>query len=160
MSHDIKTPLTSIINYVDILKRSDITDEKIRGYLDILEAKAQRLKTLTEDVVEASKVSSGNITLEYMDVDLRELVQQDGGRDRGEVLCPESDSCSQPARGTCGYPCGWTADVAKSWRISSEMRRNTRMPGTRVYADLNMTEEKGLLLTEKCLRAAAEHLRR
>src|SRR5699024_8940118 len=77
--HDIKTPLTSIINYVDILKRSDIADEKIRGYLDILEAKAQRLKTLTEDVVEASKVSSGNITLEYMDVDLRELVRQTEG---------------------------------------------------------------------------------
>ena len=50
VSHDIKTPLTSIINYVDILKRSDIADEKILGYLDILEVKAQRLKTLTEDV--------------------------------------------------------------------------------------------------------------
>ena len=74
-----RTPLTSIINYVDILKRSNIADEKIRGYLDILEAKAQRLKTLTEDVVEASKVSSGNITLEYMDMDLRELIQQTEG---------------------------------------------------------------------------------
>ena len=59
VSHDIKTPLTSIINYVAILKQSDIADPKIQGYLDILEAKAQRLKTLTEDVVEASKVSSG-----------------------------------------------------------------------------------------------------
>ena len=57
VSHDIKTPLTSIINYVDILKRSDIADEKILGYLDILEVKAQRLKTLTEDVVEASGAS-------------------------------------------------------------------------------------------------------
>ena len=79
VSHDIKTPLTSIINYVDILKRSDIADEKILGYLDILEVKAQRLKTLTEDVVEASKVSSGNITLEYMDIDFREMVQQTEG---------------------------------------------------------------------------------
>ena len=70
---------TSIINYVDILKRSDIADEKILGYLDILEVKAQRLKTLTEDVVEASKVSSGNITLEYMDIDFREMVQQTEG---------------------------------------------------------------------------------
>jgi signal transduction histidine kinase len=64
---------------VDILKRSDIADEKILGYLDILEVKAQRLKTLTEDVVEASKVSSGNITLEYMDIDFREMVQQTEG---------------------------------------------------------------------------------
>ena len=64
---------------MDILKRSDIADEKILGYLDILEVKAQRLKTLTEDVVEASKVSSGNITLEYMDIDFREMVQQTEG---------------------------------------------------------------------------------
>lgn len=79
VSHDIKTPLTSIINYVAILKQSDIADPKIQGYLDILEAKAQRLKTLTEDVVEASKVSSGNISLEYMDVDLVEMIQQTEG---------------------------------------------------------------------------------
>ena len=65
VSHDIKTPLTSIINYVDLLKRENFNDPKIKGYLDILEAKAQRLKTLTEDVVEASKVSSGNICLLY-----------------------------------------------------------------------------------------------
>ena len=64
VSHDIKTPLTSIINYVDLLKRENPTDPKIQGYLKILEEKSQRLKTLTEDVVEASKASSGNITLE------------------------------------------------------------------------------------------------
>ena len=55
VSHDIKTPLTSIINYIDLLKREHPTDPKICGYLDILEEKAQRLKHLTEDVVEASK---------------------------------------------------------------------------------------------------------
>ena len=57
VSHDIKTPLTSIINYVDLLKREDFEDPKIRNYLQVLEEKAYRLKTLTEDVVEASKVS-------------------------------------------------------------------------------------------------------
>ena len=79
VSHDIKTPLTSIINYVDILKRSNIEDPKIQGYLEILEAKAQRLKTLTEDVVEASKVSSGNINLQLMDVNLVEMMNQTTG---------------------------------------------------------------------------------
>ncbi|MDO4313810.1 MAG: histidine kinase dimerization/phospho-acceptor domain-containing protein, partial [Eubacteriales bacterium] len=79
VSHDIKTPLTSIINYIDLLKRENIQDEKIQGYLDVLEAKAQRLKTLTEDVVEASKVSSGNITLECMNLNLVEMVQQTSG---------------------------------------------------------------------------------
>ncbi|EGN35201.1 hypothetical protein HMPREF0988_02827 [Lachnospiraceae bacterium 1_4_56FAA] len=76
VSHDIKTPLTSIINYVDLLKRENFDDPKIQGYLEILEAKSQRLKTLTEDVVEASKVSSGNITLEMMDVNLVEMTNQ------------------------------------------------------------------------------------
>ena len=76
VSHDIKTPLTSIINYVDLLKRENFDDPKVKGYLDILEMKAQRLKTLTEDVVEASKVSSGSITLEFMDVDLVEMLNQ------------------------------------------------------------------------------------
>ena len=61
VSHDIKTPLTSIINYVDLLKRENPEDPKIRGYLEVLENKAQRLKVLTEDVVEASKASTGNI---------------------------------------------------------------------------------------------------
>lgn len=62
VSHDIKTPLTSIINYIDLLKRENPEDPKIRGYLDVLENKAQRLKVLTEDVVEASKASTGNIS--------------------------------------------------------------------------------------------------
>ena len=79
VSHDIKTPLTSIINYVDLLKREHIQDPKIQGYLEVLEQKSQRLKTLTEDLVEASKASSGNLKLEIADIDLVELVQQTGG---------------------------------------------------------------------------------
>ena len=58
VSHDIKTPLTSIINYVDLIKRENIENEKLKEYVEILEAKAFRLKRLTEDLVEASKASS------------------------------------------------------------------------------------------------------
>ena len=76
VSHDIKTPLTSIINYVDLLKRENPQDPKIQGYLEILEEKSQRLKTLTEDVVEASKASTGNISLEMRDLKFVELFQQ------------------------------------------------------------------------------------
>ncbi len=76
VSHDIKTPLTSILNYVGILRQTDPADPKVQDYLNILEEKAQRLKTLTEDVVEASKVSSGNISLEYMDLDLSEMISR------------------------------------------------------------------------------------
>ena len=141
VSHDIKTPLTSIINYVDILKRSNITDEKIRGYLDILEAKAQRLKTLTEDVVEASKVSSGNITLEYMDMDLRELVQQTEGemaeKFAARNLTMVLDISEEPA----------VIHVVgrRMWRVLENVFGNAAkyaMPGTRVYADIIVTEDK------------------
>ena len=64
VSHDIKTPLTSIINYVDLLKRENIENEKAKDYIRVLDEKSQRLKQLTEDLVEASKISSGNIKLE------------------------------------------------------------------------------------------------
>ena len=141
VSHDIKTPLTSIINYVDILKRSNITDEKIRGYLDILESKAQRLKTLTEDVVEASKVSSGNITLEYMDMDLRELVQQT----EGEMAEKFAARNLTMVLNLPEEPAVIHVDGRRMWRVLENIFGNAAkyaMPGTRVYADLILTEDK------------------
>ena len=79
VSHDIKTPLTSIINYVDILKREHIQDEKIQNYIEILDRKSQRLKHLTEDLVEASKISSGNIELHMEEINLKQLLKQTNG---------------------------------------------------------------------------------
>ena len=76
VSHDIKTPLTSIINYVDLIKRENIADEKIRGYVDILDMKSQRLKQLTDDLVEASKISSGNIAIQYDQINFVEFIKQ------------------------------------------------------------------------------------
>lgn len=64
VSHDIKTPLTSVINYVDLLKREHIDNERVQEYLDILDRKSLRLKELIEDLVEASKASSGTIDLQ------------------------------------------------------------------------------------------------
>lgn len=86
VSHDIKTPLTSIINYVDLLKKEDLQDEKIKEYVEILDRKSQRLKKLTEDLVEASKVSSGNVQLNIELINLKELLNQSIGefRDRFE----------------------------------------------------------------------------
>lgn len=79
VSHDIKTPLTSIINYVDLLKREKIPNERVQDYLNILDQKSQRLKTLTEDLVEASKASSGNLKLEMTKLDLVEMIWQTSG---------------------------------------------------------------------------------
>lgn len=79
VSHDIKTPLTSIINYVDLLKKEKMPNEKATEYLMILDNKSQRLKKLTEDLVEASKASSGNIKLNIEKLNVKELIKQVSG---------------------------------------------------------------------------------
>lgn len=161
VSHDIKTPLTSIINYIDLLKRENFTDPKVQGYLDILEAKAQRLKTLTEDVVEASKVSSGNISLEKMKINLVEMIQQTSGefeekfKNRGlkEVLnIPETEAVIY-------------VDGRRMWRVLENIYNNAAkyaMEGTRVYADLKVEKEQVVFslknISEQPLNIDAEEL--
>ena len=76
VSHDIKTPLTSIINYVGLIKREDVQNEKLLNYVDILESKSQRLKQLIEDLIEASRASSGEIELNVIRLDFSELLNQ------------------------------------------------------------------------------------
>ncbi|MCD7762585.1 MAG: HAMP domain-containing histidine kinase [Lachnospiraceae bacterium] len=76
VSHDLKTPLTSIVNYVDLLKRENLPGERARQYVEVLEQKSQRLKQLTEDLVEASKISSGNIELEIVRVEMQSMLMQ------------------------------------------------------------------------------------
>ena len=141
VSHDIKTPLTSILNYVGILRQTDPADPKVQDYLNILEEKAQRLKTLTEDVVEASKVSSGNISLEYMDLDLSEMIQQTQGEleEKFEVrnLTIVTDLPAEPAV--------VHVDGRRMWRVLENIYGNAAkyaMPGTRVYATLKTDDTK------------------
>lgn len=141
VSHDIKTPLTSIINYVDLLKRENFTDPKVVGYIEILEQKAQRLKNLTEDVVEASKVSSGNISLEMMNINFVEMLNQIDGEysekfeSRGlEVIVSMPDT-----------PIIVYADGRRLSRILENIYGNAfkyAMEGTRIYADLTLTDSR------------------
>lgn len=79
VSHDIKTPLTSIINYADLIKQEDVENEKVKEYIDILLSKSHRLKRLIEDLVEASKASSGNVKLNLELLNLEELINQTTG---------------------------------------------------------------------------------
>ena len=79
VSHDIKTPLTSIINYVDLLRQENIQNQKVEEYIEILDSKSQRLKKLTEDLVEASKISTGNISLKLEKINVVELIKQATG---------------------------------------------------------------------------------
>lgn len=135
VSHDIKTPLTSIINYVDLLKRLAITQEPAREYIKILDNKTQRLKQLTDDLVEASKISSGNIELELEQLNLTELLNQGIGEFsekmeecRLQVVFEKED---QPA---CIY-----ADSRRMWRVVENLFNNIckyAMEGTRIYIDM------------------------
>lgn len=152
VSHDIKTPLTSIINYVGILKQSDIADPKIQGYLDILEEKAQRLKTLTEDVVEASKVSSGNIVLERMDINLGEMIQQT----EGEMIEKFEARNLSVVVNLPEEPAIVHVDGRRMWRVLENIFGNAAkyaMPGTRVYADLRVEEDE----VDFSLKNVSEH---
>ena len=141
VSHDIKTPLTSIINYVDLLKRENFEDPKIQGYLEVLESKAHRLKTLTEDVVEASKVSSGNISLEMMDVNLVEMVNQTIGEMSEKMEAKNlTVVASLPEE-----PAIVHVDGRRMWRVLENIFNNAAkyaMPGTRVYADLKVVDRE------------------
>ena len=137
VSHDIKTPLTSIINYVDLLKRENPEDPKIRGYLEVLENKAQRLKVLTEDVVEASKASTGNIALEMTDLNFIELVHQVIGEfeekfeERNLKMVVHFD---EEEAIIC-------ADGRRLWRVLENVFGNVSkyaMENTRVYVDVKV----------------------
>lgn len=134
VSHDIKTPLTSIINYVDLLKRENIENEKAKDYIRVLDEKSQRLKQLTEDLVEASKISSGNIKLEFMNLNLNELVHQVNGEfaERFEGRNLDLICILQPE------PLLIRADSRRIWRVLENLYVNVckyAMPGTRVYVD-------------------------
>lgn len=141
VSHDIKTPLTSIISYIDLLKRENLTDPKICGYLDILEEKAQRLKNLTEDVVEASKASTGNISLEMTDLNFVELVQQVIGEFE-ERFREKNLSLMVHFEEEAAIIC---ADGRRMWRVLENVFSNVSkyaMDNTRVYAEITVKKPK------------------
>ena len=135
VSHDIKTPLTSIINYVDLLKREDIQDPKIRGYIEVLESKSQRLKQLTEDLVEASKVSSGNVVLDMQPIQLGELVRQTNGEFEEKFAARSLELiCRVPEE-----PVVILADGRRMWRVIENLYNNVAkyaMPSTRIYVEV------------------------
>lgn len=132
VSHDIKTPLTSIINYVDLLKREKIQDEKIQGYIDVLDVKSQRLKQLTEDLVEASKISSGNIAYVFERINLTELVHQAVG-EFSEKFEQKGLMLVDNLAGQTAYI---EADSRRMWRVIENLFHNIykyAMENTRVY---------------------------
>lgn len=141
VSHDIKTPLTSIINYIGLLKMENFEDPKVRGYLDVLDEKSQRLKILTEDVVEASKLSSGNVKLEMINLDFGELVNQ-ACAELNDKFCERNLTLilNIPEEPVIIY-----ADGRRLWRVLSNLLVNASkyaLAGTRVYVDIKVEENK------------------
>ena len=143
VSHDLKTPLTSIINYVDLLSRCDIQDETAKEYLAVLGEKSERLKKLIEDLVEASKASSGNIRVDLVDLRLAELANQIAGeyedafRERNLELITSADSDVLVR-----------ADSKLCYRVLDNLMNNVKkyaMPGTRVYLSLTQEDTWGVL---------------
>lgn len=135
VSHDIKTPLTSIINYVDLLKREQLPGERVQEYLNVLDQKSQRLKTLTEDLVEASKASSGNLKLEMARLDLVEMIWQTNGEFEEKF----ADRHLELVSSLPGTSALIEADGRHLWRVLENLYNNAfkyAMERSRVYTDV------------------------
>lgn len=132
VSHDIKTPLTSIINYVDLIKREKVDSERVRSYIQVLDEKSQRLKQLTDDLVEASKISSGNINLHFERINVTELLNQTIG-EFSEKFEEKSLTIVMNIH-TSGAII--EADSRSIWRVMENLFNNIykyALEGTRVY---------------------------
>lgn len=141
VSHDLKTPLTSIINYVDLLKKENITDMPAAEYIEIIDSKSQRLKKMTEDLIEASKISSGNITLNIEKIDIKELIAQ--------AIGEFSDRFGAKSLGIVqnGFdePRFIMADSGSLFRVMENLFINIckySLEGTRVYIDIKNVDRK------------------
>ena len=160
VSHDIKTPLTSIINYVDLLQKTEDETER-KEYLEVLERQSQRLKKLIEDLMEMSKASSGNVVVELAENDIIEAVNQALGEfaDRMEnlglsVIFRQSHQSIYAK-----------FDGKLLWRVMSNILSNVvkyALPGTRVYVDVEVSDSKVSLsvknISRESLNISAEEL--
>lgn len=141
VSHDIKTPLTSIINYVNLIKLEKIDNERVQGYIQILDEKSQRLRQLTADLVEASKISSGNVKLDMQVIDLVELVYQTSGEFNEKFEQKELTIVTKLPKTAVLI----RADGRQLYRVIENLYNNVAkyaLEKTRVYVDISYVEEK------------------
>ena len=143
VSHDIKTPLTSIINYVDLLRRADPGDPKIQDYINVLDQKSQHLKTLISDLVEASKASTGNVQINAIDLDYVELVEQTNGEFEERFEERQMQLIANLPKESIMIH----ADGQHLWRVLENLYNNAvkyAAPNSRVYVDMkkDAAEEK------------------
>lgn len=147
VSHDIKTPLTSIVNYVDLLEKEDIQPEKAKEYVDVLNRQAARLKKLTEDLVEASKASSGSLPVHLAPTDVNVLLSQLAGDYLEKLEAAQLEPIFRPAPSQPVIQ----ADGQLLSRVLGNLFSNIckyAMPGTRVYFE-SAADENTVSLTFK-----------
>ena len=152
VSHDIKTPLTSIINYVDLLQKAK-TDEERAEYLAVLDRQSHRLKKLTEDLVEASKASTGNMSVNLAPTNTQEIINQsygeysaklEAGRLNTVINIPEPVPVIM-------------ADGRLLWRVIDNLFNNVvkyALPETRVYVDVHVEGSEAVISMKNISRAA------
>ncbi|MCI9598413.1 MAG: sensor histidine kinase [Firmicutes bacterium] len=145
VSHDIKTPLTSIINYVDFLKKEEIDNEKAQAYIEVLDRQSRRLKKLTEDLVDASKAATGNVPMQLAPCQIGVLMEQTMGeyKEKAEasdlrfiIKMPDEELRIM-------------ADGRRLWRVFDNLLGNIckySQPGTRVYLDLKKMDGKAVIM--------------
>ncbi|MPW26659.1 GHKL domain-containing protein [Alkalibaculum sp. M08DMB] len=144
VSHDLKTPLTSIINYVDLLKREKLEGENATDYVKVLEEKSARLKQLIDDLLEASKASSGNLNVEFQELDLNELILQAVGECEDKFV----DANLEVRVNTLEESIPIFGDSKHMWRIAENILTNAikyAMPHTRIYIDTRVEQSYGII---------------
>ena len=135
VSHDLKTPLTSIINYVDLLKTTQQTDPKAAEYIQVLDRKSQRLKKLTEDLVEASKASTGALSVNREKIGMVQLLDQALGEYEERLEGKRLTVVRTLPEGECYV----YADGRHLWRVMDNLLSNCAkyaLEGTRVYVEI------------------------
>ena len=147
VSHDLKTPLTSIVNYVDILKNNELDPDTVKDYINILDKKSKRLKVLIEDIFEASKISSGDIELNIEKTDVKELLIQSIVELEDKI----NDSRLDFIVDTPDDPIYTMIDGKRTWRVFENLIGNIlkySLSGTRVYIDI-LTENDDITIIFK-----------
>lgn len=140
VSHDIKTPLTSIVSYVDLLQKQPMATPQAKEYLEVLERQAARLKKLTEDLVEASKAATGNLKVDLQPTDVNVLLTQTAGEYQERLAAKNLELLLTPAPS----PAMILADGKHLWRMFENLFGNIlkyALPGTRVYLTCESGEE-------------------
>lgn len=140
VSHDIKTPLTSIISYVDLMKKEKTDNPKITEYLDVLDKQSLRLKSLTEQVIEASKAATGNLEVNISKLNVGEMLSQALGEYENKFSKINLCTIYEPEKDTC-FAYG---DGQLLWRVLYNLFSNVykyALEGTRFYIDVTEREE-------------------